>query len=135
MTTNYTEYTILVVEDELPLQTAVRTKLEGLGINVATARTVDQARDYLHELPKVDAIWLDHYLLGNANGLEFVAELKAADSHYQQIPVFVVSNSVDQEKINSYLRLGVEKYYTKSDCRLIDIVTDVRDYLAQSIPS
>ncbi len=121
------EYTILVVEDELPLQAAIRIKLESMGLIVVTARTIQQAFEYLKEVPTIDAVWLDHYLIGNGSGLDFVAQMR--EGSYPELPIFVISNSIDHEKITSYLRLGVNKYYTKTECRLIDIATDIRDYL------
>ena len=125
------DYTLLVVEDELPLQAAIRLKLENHGLNVVTARTVAQASEYLHEINPIDAIWLDHYLIGAGSGLDFVAQVRTIPA-YAHIPIFVVSNSIDQEKITSYLQLGVSHYYTKTECRLIDIVTNIREYLDQN---
>jgi two-component response regulator (ARR-A family) len=127
------EYSILVVEDELPLQNAIRMKLESNGIVVATARTAKQAKEYLELLPKVDAIWLDHYLLGEENGLDLLAELKKESSAYKNIPIFVVSNSIDQKKINSYIGLGVEKYFTKTECSLLEIIEDIRAFIQQHV--
>ena len=56
--------TILVVEDEKPLLDAIKTKLEKNDFNVLTARSVEQAKNHLMDVEKVDVIWLDHYLLG-----------------------------------------------------------------------
>ncbi len=125
-TQNYSEYTILVIEDELPLQDAIRIKLENIGLRVVTARSVKQALSYLEELETVDVIWLDHYLLGQANGLQFVTTIKNEQSKYRTIPIFVVSNSIGQDKIATYIKLGVDKYYTKTDFTLAEIIADVR---------
>ncbi len=129
---NYSEFTILVIEDELPLQDAIRIKLENNGLRVVTARSVKQALSYITELPTIDIIWLDHYLLGQENGLAFVATLKDPDSVHKNIPIFVVSNSVGQDKITSYIRLGVNKYYTKTDFSLAEIVTDIKEFVSES---
>lgn len=129
----YAEFTILVIEDELPLQDAIRIKLENNGLRVVTARSVKQARSYIEELQNIDIIWLDHYLLGQENGLSFVTSLKDGKSKYNEIPIFVVSNSVGQDKITSYLRLGIEKYYTKTDFTLAEIVNDIKEYAEQSV--
>lgn len=127
----YEDKTILVVEDERPLAEAIRTKLEHFGGDVAVARTVEQAVNYLEELEKVDAIWLDHYLLGKENGLDFVAKLKADDSPWQHIPVFVVSNTASSDKVQSYLQLGINKYYVKANYRLEEIIKDITDALEE----
>lgn len=116
--------TVLIVEDEQALANIIQRQVRNRGIETVTARSVDQAMDYLKELGKVDAIWLDHYLLGAENGLDMVAKLKA-DERYRDIPVFLVSNTATEDKINSYIELGVEKYYAKINHRLSEIVEAV----------
>lgn len=123
--------TILVVEDERPLVEAIRIKLEKSGFAVTTARAVKQALQYLTEGVKVDAIWLDHYLLGQEDGLDLVAKIKEDGSPWKDIPVFVVSNTATADKVQSYLRLGVNKYYTKADFSLELIIKDIKDFLNQ----
>jgi two-component system response regulator VicR len=117
--------TVLVVEDERPLAEAIRMKLEGAGFDVVVARTGEQAFDYLNELKQIDAVWLDHYLLGKANGLDVVVKLKSKESPWRHIPVFVVSNTASQDKVQSYVQMGVDKYYVKAQYRLADIIADV----------
>ena len=124
------EKIILVVEDERPLAEAIKIKLEKSGFAVVTVRTIEQTLDYLEDIGIVDAIWLDHYLLGKENGLDFVTKLKAHDGAWAKIPVFVVSNTASPDKVQSYLRLGVHKYYTKADHRLGEIISDIKDFLA-----
>ncbi len=120
---------MLVVEDERPLAEAVKNKLENSGFGVVTARTVQQALNYLEELAPVDAIWLDHYLLGKENGLDFVARLKSRDGRWQKVPIFVVSNTAGADKMQSYIRLGVSKFYVKADHRLDAIISEIKMFL------
>ncbi len=121
---------ILVVEDETPLLDAVKIKLEKYEFSAVTARTVDQALGYLKDLPKVDAIWLDHYLLGSESGLDFIAKIKEGESSWHKIPIFVVSNTASPDKVQSYLELGVKKYYIKAEVRLENIIDHIRATLA-----
>jgi len=116
--------TILLIEDEMPLQDAAKAKLESSGFQVVTARTAEQALGYLTDLKKVDAIWLDHYLLGKETGLDFVAKVKN-DKVKKKIPIFVVSNTASPDKVKSYLAFGVNKYYAKIDYRLEQIIKDI----------
>ncbi len=118
------DHIILVVEDELPLQNAIKLKLKKSHFDVVTARTIKQAENHLKDVEKIDIIWLDHYLLGQENGLDFVAKLKN-NKKWKKIPIFVVSNTVSPDKIQTYLALGVDKYYTKSDYRLDQIISDM----------
>ncbi len=123
------EITILVVEDERPLIEAIKTKLEKTGFAVVTARAVEQAINYLEDIEHIDAIWLDHYLLGKEDGLDFVTKLKHAEAKWKHVPIFVVSNSATAAKVRSYMRLGVNKYFVKSEYRLDQIIGDIRSYL------
>lgn len=138
--------TILVIEDERPLLEAVNAKLEKEGFGVINARSVDQvfdamletngmgviaarsikqALDYLEDLEKIDAIWLDHNLIGKENGIDFVKKFKANGGRWNNIPIFVVSNTEGSDTIKSYVNLGVSKYYVKSNHRLDEIIKDI----------
>lgn len=120
---------ILIVEDEKPLLEIVKTRFDEAGYEVVTARSVEQATNYLEEHVNIDAIWLDHYLVGKESGLDFVAKLKNDEAQWRNIPIFVVSNTASPDNVQSYLRFGVSKYYTKSDYKLSQIVDDVKDFL------
>ena len=120
---------ILVLEDEQPLLEVIKKKLELRGFSVVTARSVEQALEYLGTMPEVGAIWLDHYLLGKEDGLDFISRLKNS-KQAKHIPIFVVSNTASPEKMQSYLHLGVAKYYTKADYRLDQIIADIKVALA-----
>ena len=120
---------VLVLEDETPLLNAIKKKLELQGCTVVGARSVEQGMDYLEELDKIDAIWLDHYLLGKENGLDFVAKLKNKNSEWKKMPIFVVSNTATADKVQSYIKFGVDKYFTKADNRLDDIIKDIKNTL------
>jgi DNA-binding NtrC family response regulator len=121
--------TILVIEDERPLQNAIKIKLEKSGFEVVAARAVDQAKGYITDVENISAIWLDHYLLGKEDGLDFVAWCKEGDNKCRKIPIFVVSNTASAEKVKSYMQLGVAQYNVKSERRLDEIIDDIREYL------
>ena len=115
---------ILIVEDERALASAVQEKMKSAGFEVETASSSARAVEVL-EGGSVDAIWLDHYLLGEETGLDFVATLKEKEE-WKEIPVFVVSNTATADKVKTYMQLGVEKYYVKSDTRLEDVIKDIQ---------
>ena len=142
--------TILVIEDERSLLDVVNTRLEKKGFGVLTARSVEQvfnmglekdklgviaassimqALNHLEDLEKIDAIWLDHNLLGKENGLDFIKKLKANGGRWKKIPIFVVSNSEGSETIKSYFNLGVSKYFVKSNYKLDEIIKDINLFL------
>jgi DNA-binding response OmpR family regulator len=117
---------VLVLEDERPLLEAIKLKLEKSGFEVVTTRTIDQAKEYVNDLPRVDIIWLDHYLIGKGTGLDFVAWCKEEDNiKCKSIPIFVVSNTASQDKVTSYMALGASKYFVKSNHRLDEIILEI----------
>ena len=118
--------TVLIIEDEKPLSDAIRAKLDSAGFVTVTARSVDQALEYLKNSVKIDAVWLDHYLFGERNGVDFVTLLRKKEAIQKDLPIFVVSNTVSPDKIRMYLKLGVKKCYTKVDFRLDEIISDIK---------
>lgn len=120
---------ILVLEDELPLSRVIGTKLKKEGFDVVIGKTVEQGLDYLKEGVEIHCVWLDHYLLSNKSGLDFIATLKHS-KEWNDIPVFVITNTGGEEKRHTYLKLGAVKYYIKADCRLDAIVKDIKEFLA-----
>ena len=120
--------TVLIVEDEKPLQNAIKIKLEKHGLATLTARTAEQALGHIEDVD-IDGVWLDHYLLGQHDGLYIVGQMKSEDSKWKHIPIFVVSNTATEDKVNTYLKFGVEKYYTKAENKLEDIIADVSSTL------
>jgi DNA-binding NtrC family response regulator len=98
--------------------------LQSSGFETVTARTVDQALDYVKDDVFIEAVWLDHFLMGHKTGIDFLSAMKNHDK-YKNIPVFVVANTGGPETQHSYLQLGVTKYYVKSNHRLDEIVHEV----------
>lgn len=142
--------TILVIEDEQALLTAVKIKLEKNDFEVMQARSVERAYapeldttstgqlsvvnitkilDYLQSLEKVDAIWLDHNLLGEENGVDFVKKFKKNQGRLAKVPIFVVSNTADPELVKTYNNLGVAKYFVKAEHKLGNIIAEIENYL------
>ncbi len=119
---------VLVVEDEEVLLGLIEKKLERENFEVVGVRTVDDAIKVLEEKGGVDVIWLDHYLLGDKTGLDFVAKIKE-HSQWKNIPIFVVSNTAGPDKRQIYIKLGVTKYYVKSDYHLDQIIDDLKRVL------
>ena len=121
--------TILVIEDERPLVKVIETKLEKGGFDVVTARTVKQGLEYIDDIESIDAVWLDHYLLGEETGLDFVSTMKNRGGLYKKMPIFVVSNTASSTNVSEYLRLGVTEYSVKSNHRLEEITTNINKYI------
>jgi len=123
---------VLVLEDERPLLEAIKLKLEKAEFDVVTSRSVEQAKQYVNDLDHIDAIWLDHYLIGKENGLDFIAWCKEEDnSKCKQIPIFVISNTASSDKVSTYMSLGAQKYFVKSNHRLDEIIEEINLILSE----
>lgn len=116
--------TILIVEDEIPLQKVVGFKLEKAGFSTVTARSVEQALDLLRSDETIKLIWLDHYLIGKETGLDLVNIIKK-DKTYRAIPIFVVTNSSNNNIMHTYLKFGIDKFFIKAELKLDDVVVDI----------
>ena len=114
----------LVIEDDLSLAKAINKKLELSGFTAVTARSVDDALRHMHSAPPT-VIWLDHYLLGDKDGIDFASAVKAHND-WKHIPMYVVSNTASNDKVVSYNKLGVNRYYVKADHHLDEIIADIK---------
>lgn len=121
--------TVLLVEDEKPLLEIIKTGLEANGFNVFPARTMEQAYSYLGLGGSADAIWLDHYLLGEESGFDFVTELKAPGNPWEHTPIFIVSNTANPDTFQAYTNLGISKYYIKAEHKLESIINEIKSFL------
>lgn len=122
------KHTVLVVEDEKPLLEAICAKLALKGFDSVAARDIDQAFGYLEDGIKIDAVWLDHYLLGQKTGLDFLATAREQEK-FKSIPVFIVSNTASPDKQQAYLRLGAVKYFVKANTHLDSAIDEIREYI------
>ncbi len=124
------KYTILVIEDKTSLLKAIKLKLEKDDFNVFTARSAGEAFGYLEGEQHIDVIWSDHYLLGKEDGLDFVKHCKEGGSKCQDIPIFIISNTATSDKVQEYIKLGINRYYVKAEERIDGIVEDIKKELA-----
>jgi CheY-like chemotaxis protein len=115
---------ILVVEDERSLREAIAEKLKRNDFEVITAPSCAEAlKEVKKNLP--DAVWLDHYLMGKETGLDFVAKIKTEEST-KSIPIYLVSNTASPAKVQTYMQLGVEKYFVKQSAKLDEIIAELK---------
>lgn len=115
---------ILILEDERQLAHAVTDAFAERGFKTIVAASVNEGLQALQNASGVDVIWLDHYLLGTENGVDFVVRIKT-NPQWKHIPIFVVSNTAASANISAYIQLGVSNYYTKSDYDIEQIINDI----------
>ncbi len=125
MDTASAQQTALIVEDDRSLARAINKKLQLRGFSTLQARSVDEAIQQMDQQGDVGVIWLDHYLAGNKDGLDFVTAVKAHNA-WKGIPIYIVSNTASGDKVQSYKELGITKYYVKAEHRLDEIINDIQ---------
>ena len=119
---------VLVVEDEEILLTALKEELNTGGYEV------EGASDGVEGLEKVKTfkpqlILLD-LLMPKMDGMEMLQKLKA-DSESREIPVVILTNLSDYEKISEALSLGAMDYLVKANYKLEDLLDKVSTVLAR----
>lgn len=118
---------VLVVEDEPPLQDAIQTKLNKLGVDHMAAYSAEEALELIARR-RPDIIWLD-LLMPGMGGFAFLQKLRQ-DSSLKNIRVVIVSVSASPEKIRQAFELNVVDYLVKSQYRLEDIINRVTSFIA-----
>jgi response regulator RpfG family c-di-GMP phosphodiesterase len=119
--------TILIVEDEAPLLKAVKTKLELSGFSVITAEDGLTGLD-LALTKKPDLILLD-IIMPKMDGMSVLQKLRKNPAG-KNIPVIVLTNLSDADKMQEAEKRGVHDFLIKSDWRLEDVVSKVKERLA-----
>lgn len=116
--------TILVIEDERPLNAAIKMKLESRGFRVFTALLAEEGFEILKK-ENIDLVWLD-LRLPKMSGLEFL-ELLRNDPALKDKKVVVVSVSASEESERRARELGIEDYIIKSGFKFEDIIQRVSE--------
>ena len=120
--------TVLVVEDEAPLQDAIKLKMQREGFHYLSAVTAEDALVIL-EKEKPDLIWLD-LLMPGMGGFAFL-ELLRQNPKYRDLPVVIVSVSASPEKIRRAFELNVVDYLVKSHYKLEDIIKRIDTFTSK----
>ena len=100
---------VLVVEDESGLREGLADFLRGMGVDVATAAGVSEARQWADKAT-FDCVLLD-IRLKDGDGLELLRELR--DGRQPDVPVVMVTAYGDSERTIRAMRDGAFDYVTK----------------------
>ncbi len=119
---------VLVVEDEASLLKVIKQELENRSFKVITAKTGSQAIGHLEKQKQIDFIWLDHYLIGQESGLDLFDQIKK-QKKWKNIPIFLISNTATDEKIEQYVAMGINRHYAKATTKLDTVIDDIEEFL------
>lgn len=115
--------TILVVEDEEPVLTALVDKFSREGFLLSQAKDGEEGLALaLKNHP--DLILLD-ILMPKMDGIALLKKLRE-DKWGKNVPVFLLTNLSELEKISEAVKIGISGYLVKSDWKLEDIVKKVK---------
>jgi CheY-like chemotaxis protein len=120
---------ILICEDEKTLSKVLMEKFERAKYDVFAVMNGDEV---LSEVKKVkpDMILLD-LIMPKLDGLAVLTLIKK-DNDLQDIPVIVLSNLNDDEKIKKAFSLGAVDYLVKSQHPINELVEKVNNYILKT---
>lgn len=117
---------ILIIEDEEVLRKVLREKFEkerfAVDVAVDGERALDVARTFAPDLILLDI------MLPKKDGLTVLAALRD-DPECAHVPVIMLSNLGDDEKITRALSLGAVDYLVKTQHPINEVVEKAKNYL------
>ena len=119
---------ILIVEDERPLREALRDKLTREGFSTLEAKNGEEGLDVaLREHPEL--ILLD-IVMPVMDGMTMLKQLRE-NAWGKNVKIIILTNLSDIEKIADSVKNEVYDYLVKTDWKLEDVVTKVRERLGE----
>lgn len=121
--------TILIVEDELTMQRALKNKLEQAGYVIRAAADGNEA---LADMQKVspDLVLLD-LIMPKLDGISVLRQMKG-DERLKNIPVVILTNLSSGDKVAEAMQLGTFDFLVKANYSLDDVLKKVADRLGES---
>ena len=118
---------ILVVEDEEILLTALKEELLSGGYDVEGAvdgvEGLEKAKSFMPQLILLDLV------MPKMDGMEMLQRLKA-EATLRDIPVVILTNLSDYDRISEALSQGAMDYLVKANYKLEDLLDKVKTVLA-----
>src|SRR3989344_267327 len=117
---------ILIVEDEEILLTALSEELKQEGFEVVGAKDgVEGVAKTVSEKP--DLVLLD-LVMPRLDGIEALKQMKD-NPEIKEIPVVILTNLSDYDKVSDALSLGAMDYLVKANYRLEELVSKIKTVL------
>lgn len=126
------KYSILLIEDYRPLIHAIEEKMNKLNVSCYPARSAEEALSMLSLHSEISLLWVDHHLIGEKTGLDFLQSIQK-DERFSKLPIIVVSNETNLDKIAEYKKLGALRYFSKVETTLDEIGNSVLELLKERV--
>jgi len=115
--------TVLLIDDEADVISALSEKFKKEGLKPLEAKNGEEGlRSALENHP--DLIVLD-IMMPKMDGISMLRELKK-DAWGARVPVMLLTNVGENDKLATALELGIVSYLIKSEVKLADIVKKTR---------
>ncbi len=119
---------ILIIEDEQAIADAMQTGLTEAGYEAITAYDGEEGLNKAKEIIP-DLILLD-LMLPKKDGITVLKELREFEKT-NEVPVLILSQLSDTNKISEGVSLGVVGYLVKVDFSLAEVVEKVKEVLGE----
>lgn len=121
--------TVLIVEDELTMQRALKNRLEHAGYAVHTANDGVEAVAAM-EKTSPDLVLLD-LIMPKLDGISVLRQMKASPA-LKGIPVVILTNLSSGDKVAEAMQLGTFDFLVKANYSLDDVLKKVRERLGDA---
>lgn len=118
--------TILLVEDDSFVSDIYQMKLSKEGFDVVLARNGREALEKLETIVP-DMILLD-IIMPYVSGLEVLQKIKSQEN-LKKIPVILLTNISEKEKIEEALGIGADDYLIKSHFTPSEVLEKINSFL------
>jgi DNA-binding response OmpR family regulator len=115
---------VLIVEDEEAILEALEAKFTAEKFKVARAKNGLEGLDVFSSF-KPDLILLD-ILMPIMDGVTMLKKLRASEKG-KKVPVIILTNLSDDEKVAEALAAGSHEYLVKSNWKIDDVVKKVKE--------
>lgn len=117
---------ILIVEDEPSLADALEKAFRHCGFSVCVAKNGEDGLECMRTT-RPDVVLLDVFM-PVMNGIEMLERLRKEEK-WKDVPVVMLSNANEPEKVTRCLEYGAFDFLVKSDWDMKDIVAKVQERL------
>lgn len=117
---------IMIVEDDVFIRDIYQVKFSQEGFEVITAEDGIKALEMLKEVTP-DIIMLD-IIMPYMNGVEVLKKIKS-DEKFKNIPVVMLTNISEKEKVDEGMDLGIVDYIIKSHFTPSEVLAKINSLL------